>query len=194
MDLSIADIGSVNYLKPKKGRLLLAEPFMIDAHFSRSVIFICEHNLDGSYGFIINNELNLKLDEIIPDKGLPALDVFYGGPVHASNLFYIHQFGDIINNSIKITDGIWTGGDFNQLMEFINLNVIKSNRVKFFLGYSGWSKHQLEDEMKTNSWIISERKKIDVFKNNKDFWKNILENKGGKFKAIANFPLNPSDN
>ena len=100
MDLSIADIGSVNHLKPKKGRLLLAEPFMIDDHFSRSVIFICEHNLDGSYGFIINNELNLKLDEIIPDKGLPALDVFYGGPVHASNLFYIHQFGDIINNSI----------------------------------------------------------------------------------------------
>ena len=45
MDLSIADIGSVNHLKPKKGRLLLAEPFMVDDHFSRSVIFICEHNL-----------------------------------------------------------------------------------------------------------------------------------------------------
>ena len=69
MDLSIADIGSVNHLKPKKGRLLLAEPFMVDDHFSRSVIFICEHNDDGSYGFIINNELNLKLDEIIPEKG-----------------------------------------------------------------------------------------------------------------------------
>ena len=49
---------------------------MVDDHFSRSVIFICEHNDDGSYGFIINNELNLKLDEIIPEKGLPALDVF----------------------------------------------------------------------------------------------------------------------
>ena len=171
MDLSIADIGSVNHLKPKKGRLLLAEPFMVDDHFSRSVIFICEHNDDGSYGFIINNELNLKLDEIIPEKGLPALDVFYGGPVHASNLFYIHQFGDTINNSVKITDDIWTGGDFNQLMEFIKLNVIESAKVKFFLGYSGWSKHQLEDEMKTNSWIISERKKLMYLETIKIFGK-----------------------
>ena len=66
---------------------MLAEPFMLDDHFSRSVIFICEHNKDGSYGFIINNQLNLNLDEILPDSSLPSLNVFYGGPVHASNLF-----------------------------------------------------------------------------------------------------------
>ena len=66
MDISFANISKLNNLKPKKGRLLLAEPFMNDDHFSRSVIYICEHNKEGSYGFILNNKLNIKLDEIIP--------------------------------------------------------------------------------------------------------------------------------
>ena len=107
MDNSIADISKVNQLKPKKGRLLLAEPFMLDDHFSRSVIFICEHNKDGSYGFIINNQLNLNLDEILPDSSLPSLDVFYGGPVHASNLFYIHHTFNLTPIILKIFSVIY---------------------------------------------------------------------------------------
>ncbi len=194
MDISFVDISKVNKLQPKKGRLLLAEPFMIDDHFSRSVIYLCEHNEDGSYGFILNNMLNLKIDEIITDKNLPPLDVYYGGPVHSTSLFYLHQYGDIINDSIQITNDIWTGGDFNQLVEFIHMDIINPAKIKFFLGYSGWSKKQLIGEIKSNSWIISTHKNEDIFENNEDFWKSILENKGGKYKAIANFPLNPSDN
>ena len=55
-------------------------------------------------------------------------------------------------------------------------------------------KNQLKEEIKTNSWIISEGIGDKIFSNNKNFWKDILENKGGRYKAIANFPLNPSDN
>ena len=58
---------------------------MIDDHFSRSVIYLCEHNEDGSYGFILNM-LNLKIDEIITEN-LPTLDIYYGGPVHSTSLF-----------------------------------------------------------------------------------------------------------
>ena len=48
MDISFANISKLNNLKPKKGRLLLAEPFMNDDHFSRSVIYMCEHDKTGS--------------------------------------------------------------------------------------------------------------------------------------------------
>ena len=53
---------------------------------------------------------------------------------------------------------------------------------------------ELKEEMKTNSWIISEGIGDKIFSNNNNFWKDILEKKGGRYKAIANFPLNPSDN
>ena len=88
---SFVNISKVSKLKPKKSCVLLAEPFMTDDHFSRAVIYLCEHNEEGSYGFILNNKLELTLDQIIPDNDLPKLDVSYGGPVHASNLFFIHQ-------------------------------------------------------------------------------------------------------
>tara|TARA_B110000858_G_C17700073_1_gene425486 strand:- start:378 stop:962 length:585 start_codon:yes stop_codon:yes gene_type:complete len=194
MDISFANISKLNNLKPKKGRLLLAEPFMDDNHFARSVIYMCEHNKTGSYGFILNNNLNIKLDEIIPDIEIPNISVHYGGPVNSSNLFFLHQLGDIIENSVKISDEIWTSGDFNQIIEFINMGILDINKLKFFLGYSGWTNNQLATEFDSNSWIATEIIEENIFSKNEDLWKEVLLNRGGKLKAIANFPINPKDN
>lgn len=194
MDISFANISKLNNLKPQKGRLLLAEPFMNDDHFSRSVIYMCEHDKTGSYGFILNNKLNIKLDEIIPDIEIPNINVYYGGPVHSSNLFFLHQLGDIIDSSVKISDKIWTSGDFNQIIEFMNMGILDINKIKFFLGYAGWTKNQLETEFNSNSWIAIDLKKENIFCKNDDLWKEVLSNRGGKLKAIANFPINPTDN
>ncbi|MEJ6754331.1 MAG: YqgE/AlgH family protein [Flavobacteriales bacterium] len=194
MDISFANISKLNNLKPKKGRLLLAEPFMDDDDFARSVIYMCEHNKTGSYGFILNNNLNIKLDEIIPDIEIPNISVHYGGPVNSSNLFFLHQLGDIIENSVKISDKIWTSGDFNQIIEFINMGILDINKLKFFLGYSGWTNNQLATEFDSNSWIATEIIEENIFSKNEDLWKEVLLNRGGKLKAIANFPINPKDN
>ncbi len=194
VDISFADISQLNNLKPKKGRLLLAEPFMNDDHFSRSVIYMCEHDKTGSYGFILNNELNIKLDEIIPEIEIPNINVYYGGPVHSSNLFFLHQLGDIIDSSVKISDNIWTSGDFNQIIEFMNMGILDISKVKFFLGYAGWTNNQLATEFDSNSWIAIDLKKENIFSKNEDLWKEVLLNRGGKLKAIANFPVNPTDN
>ncbi len=194
MDISFANISKLNNLKPKKGRLLLAEPFMDDDDFARSVIYMCEHNKTGSYGFILNNNLNIKLDEIIPDIEIPNISVHYGGPVNSSNLFFLHQLGDIIENSVKISDKIWTSGDFNQIIEFINMGILDINKLKFFLGYSGWSNNQLATEFDSNSWIATDVIQENIFSKNEDLWKEVLLNRGGKLKAIANFPINPKDN
>ena len=194
MDISFANISKLNNLKPKKGRLLLAEPFMDDDDFARSVIYMCEHNKTGSYGFILNNNLNIKLDEIIPDIEIPNISVHYGGPVNSSNLFFLHQLGDIIENSVKISDKIWTSGDFNQIIEFINMGILDINKLKFFLGYSGWTNNQLATEFESNSWIATDIIEENIFSKNEDLWKEVLLNRGGKLKAIANFPINPKDN
>jgi len=194
MDISFANISKLNNLKPKKGRLLLAEPFMNDDHFSRSVIYMCEHDKTGSYGFILNNKLNIKLDEIIPEIEIPNINVYYGGPVHSGFLFFLHQLGDIIDSSIKISDNIWTSGDFNQIIEFMNMGILDISKVKFFLGYAGWTNNQLATEFDSNSWIAIDLQKENIFSKNEDLWKEVLLNRGGKLKAIANFPVNPTDN
>ena len=84
--------------------------------------------------------------------------------------------------------------DFNQIIEFINMGILDINKVKFFLGYSGWTNNQLAKEFDSNSWIAIDLKKENIFSKNEDLWKEVLLNRGGKLKAIANFPVNPTDN
>ena len=195
MNLPIYNLNKINNLKPRKGNLILAEPFMDDDHFRRSVIFMCEHHNDGSYGFILNNQLDINLDELVPEIEFKSIKIYYGGPVHSSNLFYLHQLGDLIENSIEICDNIWTSGDFNQIIEFINMGIIDTKKIKFFLGYSGWEKNQLLTEFDSNSWIALNLVEENIFKENtQNLWKEILNKRGGKMKAIANFPVNPIDN
>ena len=70
MKFPLSDLNKINNLSPQKGNLILAEPFMEDDYFGRSVVFMCEHNKKGSYGFILNNKLEIFLDDIVPcEKG-----------------------------------------------------------------------------------------------------------------------------
>jgi putative transcriptional regulator len=180
---------------PKKGSLLLSEPFLNDDYFRRAVILLCEHNDEGSFGFILNNYVNIKLNELI--EGVDDFDanISLGGPVSTNNLYYIHTLGDDIPGSTPLVKGVYIGGEFEVLKSLIKSKAITSNQIKFFLGYSGWSANQLDKEMKEESWIVTKSNlKIVMGKRDKDLWKKILNKMGGKFSVISNYPINPSLN
>lgn len=189
------DIAKLNTLLPQKGLVLISEPFNEDKYFQRSVICICEHNDKGSFGYVVNNRLDIKLTELIPAIKSDQFKVGLGGPVSPNNLYYIHTLGEEIEGSVEIKKGLYTGGNFNQITTLINTGLIGHHQIQFFLGYAGWSSGQLEEEITKNSWIVSEFDVTDMMEHNEeDYWKNILQEKGGKYQLIANFPLNPSLN
>lgn len=189
------DIAKMNTLTPQKGLVLISEPFNEDKYFQRSVICLCEHNDKGSFGYVVNNLLDVKLTDLIPAIKSDEFKVGLGGPVSPNNLYYIHTLGDEIEGSVEVKKGLYTGGDFGQITTLINTGLISSHQIQFFLGYSGWSAGQLDEELTNHSWIISQFDIIDIMeRNDETYWKSILESKGGKFQLIANFPLNPSLN
>ena len=103
-----------NSEKPSKGKVLISEPFLDDPYFKRVVIVLCEHNDEGTFGFVLNNYIdNIELTEMIID--FPEFDtkVSIGGPVSTSNIFYLHTRGDIIPNSQEITKDLFFGGDYD---------------------------------------------------------------------------------
>jgi len=182
--------------KPKKGSVLIAEPFLNDDSFSRSVIYLCDHNKDGSFGFVLNKFIHEKMDELVADFPIPNVQISAGGPVDVNNLFFIHSLGDILENSLPIDDSLCIGGDFEQLKELLKKNPTYIHKIRFFIGYSGWDVNQLEQELKENAWIILNSVPSDELMNlnNSTLWEKQLQKLGGKFKAISNFPLNPTDN
>ena len=182
-------------LEIAKGKLLLSEPFLKDYFFKRSVILMLEHDEFGSMGMIINRETEYYINDLV--DGFPEFDskVFLGGPVQTENIFILHRKGDLINGSQEVIPGLYWGGDFEQIKEMIRIGVLKNTDLRFYLGYSGWSKDQLKNELAENSWIVAEAKKDYLFVDQpKDLWKEILELYGNDYEMWLKFPIDPQAN
>lgn len=178
---------------PKKGNLLIAEPSTLgDFSFNRSVILLAEHNDEGSVGFILNKPLNYTINDLVPEIEA-SFEVYNGGPVEQDNLYFIHNVPEIIPSSIEIANGIYWGGDFETTKSLINSGEISRKNIRFFLGYSGWDKTQLENELKENSWIIvenSQKSKL-LSKSSQHFWKEKIDELGGEYVLFSNAPSDP---
>lgn len=179
--------------KLQKGQLLIAEPSIIgDLSFNRSVILLADHNQEGSVGFIINKPLRYTINDLVPDVEA-NFKIYNGGPVEQDNLYFIHNIPELIPNSVEISSGIFWGGDFELTKSLINSGEIKKDNIRFFLGYTGWEAQQLENEMRSNSWILTENlyKNKIIGKATNDIWKEKIIELGGDYLIWSNAPENP---
>lgn len=184
-----------NNTTPARGKILLSEPFLNDPFFKRSVILLCEHNEEGSFGFVLNNYINMSLDQIMGE--LPNLDtkVSVGGPVKNSNLYYLHTLGNTIYDSKEITDGIFLGGDFNALKDLMLDGQVEPNEVRFFVGYAGWSANQLQEELESKSWFVTDANKELIMNTKSDtLWADFLKSMGPDFARVSELPKDPNMN
>jgi len=190
------NIKSLNKLPPKKGRLLLAEPFMADLYFKRSVVLLTEHNKDGAFGFILNKPLELTINEVMLDFPVFDAQIYMGGPVQADSLFYIHTQGKFIEGSLEIANGLFWSGNFNQLKQMVKNQQIFPHEIKFFVGYAGWDFDQLNTEIeKEESWLITDLTSESVNDlNDVELWQKTLQKMGKKQSLLSNFPEDPSLN
>ena len=181
-----------NHFKPEKGRLLISEPFLADPNFERTVVLLCEHNEEGSFGFVINKPSVLKLSEVMEDLQQWNEVVYVGGPVQQDTLHFIHR-NTAIENAVNIRDEIYWGGDFESVVRQLNQEEIASRDVRFFLGYSGWGPGQLEDELKEDSWIVCDYVDDELLFDTDPamIWKKALDNMGGRFSIYAKYPVDP---
>ncbi|RBQ03357.1 YqgE/AlgH family protein [Pedobacter miscanthi] len=186
----------LNNIKPKTGRLLISEPFMADPNFKRSVVLLTEHGNDGSVGYILNQVGNLILNDVIQDLWDAQNYIYFGGPVAADTLHFIHRCYDKLQSGEDIGNGLYWGGNFETLKILLNTNAINADEVKFFMGYSGWDKGQLDREIEQNAWMVSDKFDPELIFSNDDekLWRDVIVNLGPKYAHISNFPVDPSLN
>lgn len=194
--ITMIDLSFTSSKNPSKGSILLSDPFMNEDYFRRSIVYLCEHNKEGSYGFVLNNFLPLNLKELGEDFPDIETQLTLGGPIDKDNLYFIHTLGDQIENSIKIKGNIYIGGDFSKLSKLLTEDKKLIKKVRFFVGYSGWSLNQLNDEIEKNNWIaVKLNSKSDLFENKlKVTWRDYMKAQGGKFSVLADFIINPINN
>lgn len=161
----------------------------------RTVVFICEHQNEGSFGFVLNKQYELTLDELITGFAGYPIPVYYGGPVKVDTIHFLHQYPELIPGGQEVFKGVYWGGDFEMLTQLVKNNEIDLKKIRFFLGYSGWGDGQLNEELEEKTWLTVSATRNLVFHPNPDeIWKDSLKHLGGDYEMMINFPTDPQLN
>lgn len=193
MDMTIFQIESNKEL-PRKGSLLISVPFLRDFHFARSVVLIIEHNDEGSMGIVINKTFSnlMSLNEVIPElSSLPPIPIYNGGPIGRDTLFFLHSFADL-PNALPLGNGLYLNGDFEKIKKHILNGGVTQGFVRFFMGYAGWQKGQLNQEIESNTWLVSNHNNVNLLNMYlRDIWREALYDMGGKYAVWSRYPQYP---
>ena len=177
------------------GTLLIADPFLKDPNFTRTVVFLCDHQAEGSIGFVLNRKHKKHIGEMISDLEMCDFPVYYGGPVQVDTLHFLHQCPQLIEGGVEIQRGIFWGGNFDQVAALLKNNELDMHQIRFYLGYSGWGEEQLASELNEKTWLVTAGSTNLVFHRNISLiWQDALKQLGGKYEQLINYPIDPQLN
>lgn len=182
-----------NHVTPTRGSLLIAEPFLQDASFARTVILLIEHAEGGSMGLVLNRPSPMNTHDVTNAlMGAKEFPIYLGGPVGSDLLFCLHTFSEM-PGAVQITDELWLNGDLECMPDYLNQEGVYDWDARFFVGYSGWEAGQLEQEIANDSWLVGQSDWFDVMRTSRTqgLWKRSMNRLGGKYALWARFPQNP---
>ena len=185
-------------INPSSGALLVAEPFLRESYFNHAVIYLVDYG-DGesSMGIVMNKTTNYLLSDLLNNvTRREPVPVYCGGPLSGDRLYFIHRLGDIIPGAKHIADGMYIGGDFDCMIDYVNAGYPLEGFVRFCLGYSGWDVGQLDDELKNNVWAVTSMKDADtILQGSEDgYWHGQVRTMGAKYRGWLYHPQYPSLN
>ncbi|MDX9750935.1 MAG: YqgE/AlgH family protein [Flavobacteriales bacterium] len=191
----ILDLDPRNKHRLAGGRLLVSGPYLPDPYFRRTVVLLCEHNDQGSFGFVLNRPMDIVVNDLV--EGIPPMTdpVSIGGPVQSDDLFYLHTLGPHLQGSVPVVDGVHMGGDYDQLRAMLRADPRLLRHVRFFVGYSGWGAQQLDRELEERSWWVSRADRRRIMRTGlPDLWGETLRSMGRAYALVANLPEDPTHN
>ena len=179
------------------GSFLIANPVLPDPNFSRTVILLCNHDDQGSFGLVVNRKSDLKAQNIFPEAEFLdffSKDVYIGGPVTQSQVFFLCRLPEPFPGLEEVCAEVHLGMSRDVLEEVIEKLENPVDDIRFYLGYSGWGSGQLPGEMHRRSWLTCDATNELVFQNPDDVWANAIRSKGKEYEYLLNAPVDPRCN
>lgn len=176
----------------RAGRLLVATPLLDDPNFWRTVVLLCSHDEEGSFGLVLNRPLESAVLDLVPNwrsfVATPQV-MFAGGPVDRTQGFALGRSREPIEEDWWAPVGPGVG-----LLGFegdpTTLGIVEHVRV--FAGYAGWGAGQLEDEVAEEAWFVVEALPDDAFSAAPErLWQDVLDRQRGELRLFAHFPDDP---
>ncbi len=177
---------------PSRGSLLVAKPTVEDFCFKRSVTVLVDHDEEGSMGVMMNKPTRFTLNEIMPDLECNAqIPLYLGGPVGTNQLFFVHTLGkEAIPDSEQLALGLFFGGNFDLMKLFLANGHDINEKVKFMVGYSGWTSGQLDNEVNRHDWAVlkGDIAQLVMSDDNETIWHKAVERFGDQYRLWKAWP------
>lgn len=176
---------------PRKGLLLVAEPFLRETYFNHAVITLIDYEPGGpAMGVVMNQSTGHTLDTLVEEISVPV-PVYCGGPMSCDRLYYLHTLGDILPGATPVSGALWIGGDFKATVDYVEAGYPIEGHIRFFIGYSGWDAGQLAHEMKQKVWAVADLPKpIDELLTGEDdhYWHRTVRSLGEQYRPWQYHP------
>lgn len=175
------------------GSLLLAHPAMQDSNFRRAVVLLSAHDDEGALGVVLNRPMDQllgELDDSFDNNNLGDVPIYAGGPVQTDRLLIcgvsMHSGGE----GLRLHFGIEPDTAKNLLAEHGD-----QIELRAYLGHSGWSAGQLENELEQNTWAVSEIPG-DLLQREPDesLWRGVISMVSPEWRLLAEEPDDPELN
>lgn len=180
----------IPYSQLTKGTFLIASPDIDAGIYFRAVVILCEHSPAGSFGLIINKELDVELpEELISTKEFtnPNMQIRAGGPIQPNQMMLLHSSDTIPDQTLKLCDSVFLGGDLQFLQEAVSN--IEGPAIRLCFGYCGWTAGQIEREFLSGGWFLYPASAKHVFETpSEKLWQTILREMGGKYATLSMIP------
>ena len=136
----------------KAGISIKSTALLNGSFFEDTTILIVEHDEAGTTGFVTNKPFGKSLNDLIEFNHAKPFPLMDGGPVDRAHLFVLHKRPDLIEGGKQLTNGLYLGGNMEQVIEAINNGSATQEEIQLFIGYCGWDVGELEAEMAEGSW------------------------------------------
>jgi putative transcriptional regulator len=153
-EIKMISMQSVNLTE----HFLIAMPAMTDPYFSRTLVYIAEHNEQGALGVIVNRPIDMNLATLFENievpleaEGFADLPVFFGGPVQTDRGFVLHRPIGAWQSTLTVNPHVGLTSSRDVLQAVAREG--QPQDIMVTLGYSGWSAGQLEQELAQNAWL-----------------------------------------
>lgn len=198
IDLKDLIFSDIPIATPHMGSLLISEPLLEDNYFSRSAILVLdEPEAGGHFGLILNKPTEMTLKDLMPEwtegKRIP---IYCGGPVDLQRMFLLHTLGETLGSTAEVLPGIYVGADLDKIIDYVNNGGEIDGKLRFFLGYCGWSPGQLDGEIRRKSWAVNSLPQCqNLLKGDGvDYWNREVKDLGEDFRGWLVVPTDPSLN
>ena len=175
---------TLQYRDVSQGDIIIAQPFQKNNYLQRSVILIIEKNNQvGNTGVILNKLSTIHMNEALYDTSLTN-PVYFSGPNDLNLISFIHNNKNIAG-SVPIASGLYWGGDFANLENKIENGVMKQHDVRFLAGFMEWNVGELESEITSGKWWVSDINAGDLLNTHPDrLWSKKLIGDGNLYGVL----------